>query len=68
MNIYIKNHWLIQMGKDLGYEGERFQDFVKQQQGYERGERLAERKLERNGIAAQEKERVDKLAAQDEDR
>ena len=28
---------LIQMGKDLGYEGEKLQDFVKQQQNYERG-------------------------------
>ena len=36
---------LIQMGKDLGYEGEKLQDFVK--------------------LAAQEKERADKLAAQE---
>ena len=36
---------LIQMGKDLGYEGEKLQDFVKQQQDYERGERIAEREL-----------------------
>ena len=28
---------LIQMGKDLGYAGEKLQDFVKQQQDYERG-------------------------------
>ena len=48
---------LIQMGKDLGYEGEKLQDFVKQQQDYERGERIAERDLERDRIAAQEKER-----------
>ena len=27
------------MGKDLDYEGEKLQDFVKQQQDYERGER-----------------------------
>ena len=46
---------LIQMGKDLGYAGEKLQDFVKQQQDYERGER-------------QEKERADKLAAQEKDR
>ena len=38
---------LIQMGKDLGYAGEKLQDFVKQQQDYERGERIAERELER---------------------
>ena len=59
---------LIQMGKDLGYAGEKLQDFVKQQQDYERGERIAERELERDRIAAQEKERADKLAAQDKDR
>ena len=46
---------LIQMGKDLGYAGEKLQDFVKQQQDYERGERIAERELERDRIAAQEK-------------
>ena len=62
---------LIQMGKDLGYAGEKLQDFVKQQQDYERGERIAERELERDRIAAQEKERElerDKLAAQEKDR
>ena len=47
---------LIQMGKDLGYEGEKLQDFVKQQQDYERGERIAERELERDKIAAHDKE------------
>ena len=52
----------IQMGKDLGYEGEKLQDFVKQQQDYERGERIAERELERDRIAAQQKESADKLA------
>ena len=45
---------LIQMGKDLGYAGEKLQDFVKQQQDYERGERIAERELERDRIAAEE--------------
>ena len=59
---------LIQMGKDLGYAGEKFQDFVKQQQDYERGERIAERELEGDRIAAQEKERADKLVAQEKDR
>ena len=73
---------LIQMGKDLGYEGDKLQDFVKQQQDYERGERIAERELERDRIAsqekeselerdriaAQEKERADKLGAQEKDR
>ena len=52
---------LIQMGKDLGYEGEKLQDFVKQQQDYERGERIAERELERAGIASQEKSRGSNL-------
>ena len=66
---------LKQMGKDLGYAGEKLQDFVKQQQDYERGERIAERELERDRIAAEEakadKERElerDKLAAQEKDR
>ena len=59
---------LIQMGRDLGYEGEKLQAFVKQQQDCERGERIAERELERDRIAAQEKERADKLAAQEKDR
>ena len=54
--------WLIQMEKDLGYEGEKLQDFVKQQQDYERGERIAERELERDRIAAQDKEREIELA------
>ena len=52
---------LIQMGKDLGYAGEKLQDFVKQQQDYERGERIAERELERDRIAAEK----DKLAAEE---
>ena len=59
---------LIQMGKDLGYEGEKLQDFVKQQKDYERGERIAERELERDKIAAQDKVRElerDKIAAEE---
>ena len=59
---------LKQMGKDLGYAGEKLQDFVKQQQDYERAERIAERELERDRIAAQEKERADNLAAQEKER
>ena len=66
---------LIQMGKDLGYAGEKLQDFVKQQQDYERGERIAERELERDRIAAEEakadKERElerDRIAAQEKER
>ena len=55
---------LIQMGKDLGYEGEKLQAFVKQQQDYERGERIAEWERERDRIAAEK----DKLAAQEKDR
>ena len=43
------------MGKDLGYEGKKLQDFVKQPQDYERDERHAERELERDRIAAQVK-------------
>ena len=45
---------LIQMGKDLGNEREKLQDFVKQQQDYERGERIGESELERDRIAAEE--------------
>ena len=52
---------LIQMGKDLGYAGEKLQDFVKQQQDYERGERIAERELERDRIAAEK----DKIATEE---
>ena len=62
---------LIQMGKDLGYAGEKLQDFVKQQQNYERAERIAERELERDKIAAQDKERElerDRIAAQEKER
>ena len=66
---------LIQMGKDLGYTGEKLHDFVKQQQDYERGERIAERELERDRIAAEEakadKEREferDRIAAQEKER
>ena len=59
------------MGRDLGYAGEKLQDFVKQQQDYERGERIAERELERDGIASQEKERELErggIATQEEER
>ena len=63
------------MGKDLGYAGETLQDFVKHQQDYERGERIAERELERDRIAAEkakaDKERElerDRIAAQEKDR
>ena len=38
---------LIQMGKELGYEGQALQEFDKQQQDIERSERLAERELEK---------------------
>ena len=44
---------LIQMGKELGYEGQALQEFVKQQQDIERSERLAERELEKERIAAE---------------
>ena len=58
---------LIQMGKDLGYAGETLQDFVKQQQDYERGERIVERELERDRIAA-EKAKADKERELERDR
>ena len=56
------------MGKYLGYAGEKSRDFVKQQQDYERGEGIAERELERDRIAAQDKERElewDRIAAEE---
>ena len=66
---------LIQMGKDLGYEGEKLQDFVKQQQDCESGERIVERELEKDRIASEiakaEKERElerDRIAAQEKER
>ena len=45
------------MGKELGYEGQALQEFVKQQQDIERSERLAERELEKQRIAA-EREKI----------
>ena len=55
---------LIQMGKELGYEGQVLQEFVKQQQDIERSERLAERELEKERIAAER----DKIAQVEKDR
>ena len=87
VNFYVKNHRSVKTnGKGFRIRGETLQDFVKQQQDYERGKRIAERELEmdritaekakadkereleRDRIAAQEKERADKLAAQEKDR
>ena len=53
---------LIQMGKELGYEGQALQEFVKQQQDIERSERLAEREIEKDKIAQFEKDRGVELA------
>ena len=53
---------LVQMGKELGYEGQALQEFVKQQQDIERSERLAERELEQDKIAQVEKDREVELA------
>ena len=53
---------LIQMGKELGYEGPALQEFVKQQQDIERSERLAERELEKDKIAQVKKDREVELA------
>ena len=52
------------MGKELGYEGQALQEFVKQQQDIERSERLAERELEKGRIAAEK----DKVAQVEKDR
>ena len=55
---------LIQMGKELGYEGQALQEFVKQQQDIERSERLAERELEKERVAVEK----DKIAQVEKDR
>ena len=55
---------LIQMGKELGYEGQALQQFVTQQQDIERSERLAERELEKERIAAEK----DKIVQVEKDR
>ena len=55
---------LIQMGTELGYEGQALQQFVKQQQDIERSEKLAERELEKERIAAEK----DKIAQVEKDR
>ena len=55
---------LIQMEKELGYEGQALQEFVRQQQDIERSERLAERELEKERIAAEK----DKIAQVEKDR
>ena len=55
---------LIQMGKELGYEGQALQQFVTQQQNIERSERLAERELEKERIAAEK----DKIAQVEKDK
>ena len=52
------------MGKELGYEGQALQQFVTQQQDIERSERLAERELEKERIAAEK----DKIAQVEKDR
>ena len=53
---------LIQMGKELGYEGQALKEFVKQQQDIERSERLAEREVELAKIAQVGKDREVELA------
>ena len=55
---------LIQMGKELGNEGQVLQEFVKQQQDIERSKRLAERELEKERIAAEK----DEIAQVEKDR
>ena len=59
---------LIQIGKELGYEGQALQEFVKQQQAFEkqqqdieRSERLAERESWRKKGSQQRKIRLRRL-------
>ena len=76
VNFYVKNHGSVNTnGKGSRIYGEKLQDFVKQQQDYERGGRIAERELERDRLAAEEakadKERElerDRIAAQEKER
>ena len=78
VNIYVKNHGSVNTnGKGFRLRREEIARlcFVKQQQDYERGERITERELERDRIAAEEatadKDRElerDRIAAQDKDR
>ena len=53
---------LIQIGKELGYEGQALQEFVKQQQDIERSECLAEWELEKDKIVQVKKDREVELA------
>ena len=54
---------LIQMGKDLANEGEKLQDFVKQQQDYERGERIASRTGNLKGIGSRRRKRKGRISS-----
>ena len=59
------------MGKELGYEGQNLQDFIKQQQDDESAERQAQRGVESVRIADKEKDReikLAKVAAQDKNK
>ena len=52
---------LIQMGKDLGYEGEKLQNFVKQQQDYERARES--RKGNLKGIESRRRKRKGRISS-----
>ena len=52
---------LIQMGKDLGYAGEKLQDFVKQQQDYERARES--RKGNLKGIESRRRKRRERISS-----
>ena len=68
MNFYVKNHGSVNTnGKGFRIRGETLQDFFKQQQDYERGERIAEKELERDRIAV-EKAKADKERELERDR
>ena len=62
VNFYVKNHGSVNTnGKRIkDTRGEKLQDFVKQQQDYERGERIAEREIERDRIAAEKLRQIRK--------
>ena len=56
------------MGKELGYEGNALQQFVKQQQENERAERHAEWEFESDKIVADNAHEEAKIAAKAKDR
>ena len=72
VNIYVKNYGSVNTnGKGFRLRGREIARLCYAAEDYERGERIAEGELERDRIAAQDKERElerDRIAAQEKDR